>query len=287
MRQFHLFSSQKIGCGMYLVTENYLPGHRCLIGVIEGSERVLVIDAGLGLGGNLRKYIESIVGNEKPMICICTHGHTDCLGSVALFDEVYMRRVDIEANPESFDTDFCMMQLGMWTNHCAGLEENARLHMSDSSTADFKDLNDADRFDLGGVCAEIICVPGHTPGSVAVRILKEGHTPVTFCGDAFSAELNHLHRLNGDAIRAYAKSIRRLVSFIGEDEPVYSARSPMQISRQVGLDVAHACEEVAAGLIETDAPFDFGFKKPENGKSPDIRLHLTNNNFIVYNADIL
>ena len=139
MRDFHMFSSQSIGCGMYLVTENYLPGHRCLIGVVEGSERILVIDAGLGLGGNLRKYIESIVGSEKPMICICTHGHTDCIGGVALFEAVYMNRAEIEANPESFDKDFCMMQLGMWTNHCAGLEENAKLHMTDNSTVDFKD----------------------------------------------------------------------------------------------------------------------------------------------------
>ena len=287
MRQFHLFCNQKIGCGMYLVTENYLPGHRCLIGVIEGSERILVIDAGLGLGGNLRTYIDSIVGTEKPMICICTHGHTDCLGGVALFDEVYMRRVDIKANPESFDTDFCMMQLGMWTNHCPDLEENAKLHMTDNSTVDFKDLNDGDRFDLGGVCAEIICVPGHTPGSIAVHISKEGHSPVTFCGDAFSAELNHLHRLSGASIREYAQSVRHLVSFLGENEAVFSARSPMQISRQVGLDIAQACEEVAAGQIETDAPFDFGFKKPEGEKGPDIRLHLVNNHFIVYNADLL
>lgn len=287
MRNFNMFSSQQVGNGMYLVTENYLPGHRCLIGVIEGLERILVIDAGLGLAGNLRKYIETIIGSEKPMICICTHGHTDCIGGVAPFDEVYLRRVDIEANPESFDKDFCLMQLGMWTNHCAGLEEYAKQHMTDNSKVDFRDLNDGDRFDLGGVQAEIICVPGHTPGCVAIRIQKDGEKPVTFCGDAFSTELNHLHRLSGDAIREYAKSVRRLASCIGEDESVYSARSAVTISRQVGLDVAQACEEVIAGKIENDPPFDFGFKKPENGKGPDIRLHLVNNNLIVYNADLL
>lgn len=287
MREFHLFSSQSIGQGIYLVTENYLPGHRCLIGVVAGSERVLVIDAGLGLAGDLREYIEGLVGREKPIFCVCTHGHTDCIGGAAFFDRVYLSRADLAANPESFDKGFCMMQLGMWTNHCAGLEENALRHPTDNSRVDFHDLHDGDRFDLGGVSVEIIAVPGHTPGSVALRILPEAGSPITFCGDAFSAELNHLHRLSRAAIAEYAESLRRLTARIGEDEPVYSARSAVRISRQVGLDIAQACDEVLAGMTGHDAPFDFGFSKPEDGKAPDIRLHLVNNNFIVYNADLL
>ncbi|MGM9521162.1 MAG: MBL fold metallo-hydrolase [Oscillospiraceae bacterium] len=283
MRLLNMFSRQQIGKDTYVVTENYLPGHRCAIGVIVGAERVLVIDTGLGLAGDLRRYIESFVGTGKPIFCICTHGHTDCIGGAALFDEAYLAKAD--AGP--VDPEFPVIQMRGWTNGAPGLEEYGCLFRKDVGQVEFKDLHEGDHFHLGGVHVGIMCIPGHTPGSVAVRVTREGVQTFTFCGDAFSAELNHLTNMNREDLLNYRDRLNKLTARIDAGEPCFSARSPVAISRDVGRDMARACEEVALGKIDQDAPFDFGFKKPDGGKRPDLRVHLTNNTYIVYNADLL
>jgi glyoxylase-like metal-dependent hydrolase (beta-lactamase superfamily II) len=284
----NLFSHRQIENDIYIVTENYLPGHRCVIGVICGAERVLVVDAGLGMAGDLRAYIERFAGTAKPMICVCTHGHSDCVGGAALFDEAYLSAADAETGRKSLDQSFTMMQLGMWTNHAKGLADHARAHLADVGGVRFIDLPKAGPFQLGGgVRADITPIPGHTAGSVALRAARDGARGVVFCGDAFSAELNHLHDMDRLALQAYAKRLTAFVSGIAPDEPVFSAHLPAPISRQAGFDLARACAEVAAGDIANDAPFDFGFKRAEGAAAPDLRVHLANNVYIVYNADLM
>ena len=282
MRQLSLFSRQQIGKDTYVVTENYLPGHRCTIGVIVGAERVLVIDTGLGLAGDLRRYVESFVGTSKPIFCVCTHGHTDCIGSAARFDEAYLHHGDVGP----IDPEFSIEQMRGWTNNAPEIEEHGRLLMSDNSKAEFKDLHEGDHFHLGGVHVGIMCIPGHTPGSIAVRVTREGVQTFSFVGDAFCAEMNHLTRMTRENLLDYRDRLKSFVSCLNNDEPCFSGHSAVPIAREVGNDVAQACAEVAQGAIQHDAPFSFG-QKGTSGKVPDLRVHLTNNSYIVYNADLL
>lgn len=280
MRLLNLFSRQQIGKDTYVVTENYLPGQRCTVGVIVGAERVLVIDTGLGLAGDLRRYIESFVGTGKPIFCVCTHGHTDCIGSAALFDEAYLQSAD--QVPENMD--FAISQMKGWTNGAPELEEHGRLFMKNPGEVNFKDLHSGDHFHLGGVHVGIITIPGHTPGSIAVRVTREGVQTFTFCGDAFCAEMNHLTNMNREQLLDYRDRLNKFCTRIDAGEPVFSAHSPVPITRDVGRSVARACDEVAMGKTAFDAPFDFGFPA-RDGKKPNHRIHFTDNCYIVYDAD--
>lgn len=281
-----MFSRCQIAKDTWVVTENYLPGHRCTIGVIIGAERILVIDTGLGLAGDLRRYIESFAGTGKPMFCICTHGHTDCVGGAALFDEAYLKKEDVSEHPESFDHTFCKMQMSGWTNHIDEIDHYSELLWKDNSKVAFRDLHEGDHFHLGGVHVGIMEIPGHTGGSVAVRVTREGVQTYSFVGDAFCADMNHLTAMNRIDLLNYRDRLQQFISRLNHDEPIFSAHSPVPVGINVGIDVAQACEEVALGKIGEDAPFDFGFAKKDS-KLPDLRVHFCNNSYIVYNADLL
>lgn len=287
MRPINLFSVKQILKDTYVVTENYLPGHRCVCGVIVGAERILVIDAGLGMGGDLRRFIESFVGTGKPIFLICTHGHTDCIGGAALFDEAYLCHRDLPMVADSLNQEFVLRQMNGWTNHIPELEAHAKLLAKDLSEVKFKDLHERDHYHLGGVHVEIRCIPGHTKGSVAVRVTREGVQTMTFVGDAFSAEMNHLTNMNREDLLEYRDRLQQFLSGLHHDEPIFSSHLPVAVGISVGEDIAKACEEVALGRgTGQDAPFDFGWGK-KGDKAPDLRVHFVNNNYIVYNKDLL
>lgn len=71
---------------VFAVTEHYGPGRSYTFGVVWSRERCAVIDTGLGLCGNVRKYIEGFTGFDKPIYAVCTSGSPYSVGALGLFD---------------------------------------------------------------------------------------------------------------------------------------------------------------------------------------------------------
>ena len=59
----------------------------CCIWLVEGREKALLVDTGLGVG-DLRGEVEALT--DKPVIVANTHGHGDHSGGNYAFDRVYM-----------------------------------------------------------------------------------------------------------------------------------------------------------------------------------------------------
>lgn len=286
MEEMKLLNHEQIMENTYIVTENYSADKRFTIGVIVGAERVLVIDTGFGMAGDLRKYIEGFAGTGMPMFCICTHGHSDVLGAAAQFDEAYLKKNDVGMFPEFTDPEQRIDQLKMFTKNNAQMVEYGKRVMLDNSKVQFKDLKDGDHFQLGGAEAEIIEIPGHTPGSIAVRVTREGFTTITFAGDAVSSGMNHLLRMDRQGLNEYAERLERMMFSLNRNEPVYCTHSQVPMTPTAGFAVAKACREVADGFIKGDPAFSFGPAR-EDRKQPDFRIHFTDNYYIVYNADLM
>lgn len=282
----NLFNHEEIIKNTYIVTENYATDKRFTIGVIVGAERVLVIDTGFGMAGDLRKYIESFVGTEMPIFCICTHGHSDVLGAAAQFDEAYLKKEDVGIFPESTDPEQRIEQLRMFTKNDEQMIEYGRRMMIDNTKVQFKNLKDGDHFHLGGVHVGIIEIPGHTPGSIAVRVTREGVTTTTFVGDAVSSGMNHLLRMDRRGLIEYAERLEKMMFSLNDNEPIYCTHSHLPMMPKAGLAVAKACREVAHGYTKGDPSFSFG--QPKAGeKQPDFRIHFTDNYYIVYNVGLM
>ena len=60
--------------------------------LLEGTEKALVIDLGMGIG-DLRGAIEMIT--DKPLIAVISHGHVDHTGHARQFDEVWIHPNDM------------------------------------------------------------------------------------------------------------------------------------------------------------------------------------------------
>lgn len=117
--------------------------------VVEGNDKVLVIDAGSRVN-HLDKLVAALT--DKPVIMALTHGHGDHIGGIGCFPEVWVHPAD----------ESMLRRYEGKVNH----------------------LEDGQVFDLGGRQIEVLYTPGHTAGSVTF-FDKDHH--YGFSGDAFGS----------------------------------------------------------------------------------------------------
>lgn len=277
MEMLKFFSHEKISDRVYVVTENYATASRFTIGVFVGAERILVIDCGLGMCGNLRKYIESFAGTEKPMFCICTDGHTDRVGGAYLFDEAYLNRQDYEKfAASSLDLEHRIKAMEDFTGHNEKAIEYCKELIEDNSDVVFKDIKDDDMFHLGGIRIEIIGMPGHSRGCICVMSRRD---KIAFCGDAINTDIT-LFDLDREGLLAYSDTLNRFLSIVDdEDMNIYSGHKSVPMKVNVVKNLALACEEIANGKTYGDVPANTPFKDRE------MKVHYVNNVSVTYNAD--
>lgn len=143
--------------------------------LIIGKEKAALIDTGCGVG-DLRQEADKLT--DKPVTVLLTHGHVDHAFGANGFPVIYMSDKDNE----------------IFKSH--SLEENSRLFFSANPDfseewfehkapvpvlKDFKNLEDGDEFDLGGIHIDVYECPGHTQGSMCF-LLREWKILIT--GDA-------------------------------------------------------------------------------------------------------
>ncbi len=79
------FTHRKLADGVTLIWEPELsPGLRCNIWFVEGRERNLLVDSGLGVR-SLREELAFL--GEKPVLCLASHSHFDHVGGHHEFAE--------------------------------------------------------------------------------------------------------------------------------------------------------------------------------------------------------
>ncbi|HEX5689448.1 MAG TPA: MBL fold metallo-hydrolase [Roseiflexaceae bacterium] len=110
--------------------------------LVIGSQRALLVDAGLGTG-NLRALVESMIG-DRPLDVVITHGHPDHVAAMGQFQDRY----DVRMNHR----DLPLVQ-----RFVERLGYRIDLEQID-------DLHEGASFDLGDRSLTVYEVPGHSPG---------------------------------------------------------------------------------------------------------------------------
>ena len=136
------YVTRPLGQGLYMIldfddTKMYL---------VIGTERALLVDAGLG-SGDLRGLVEGMIGG-LPLDVVITHGHPDHIAVMGQFQErypVYMHHADLP-----------LIQRFIEARHY------------DIDPAQIIDLREGFIFNLGDYSFRVIEVPGHTAGSVVL-----------------------------------------------------------------------------------------------------------------------
>ena len=160
----------------------------------EGEKSAVLIDTGFGLG-HYREYIEDIL-KGKPYVLVLTHGHLDHAGGASEFDTVYMDLKDLDLAKRHTQKEIRMTSF-----------------QNDPVTADdfaepkedgYLPLEYGQIFDIGGEELEIICLGGHTPGSVGILFRNER---ILLAGDACCSFTLMFGKNESLTVREYKKNL--------------------------------------------------------------------------------
>lgn len=128
--------------------------------LLEGTERALLIDTGLGVGD-----ISAVVSRltDKPVTAVATHVHWDHVGGHRYFPDFYAHAAELPWLQGGFPlpVEAVRAQVAERCRLPAGYDVGSYSLFQGTPT---RLLADGDRIDLGGRMLEVLHTPGHSPG---------------------------------------------------------------------------------------------------------------------------
>lgn len=165
------------GASLILETQHD-PEWRCNIWHVRGRDRDLVIDTGLGLKP-LAPTLAALT--ERPVAAVCTHCHYDHSGGIHEFDERIAHKAEAEAyiqpTRHNIVAENFFVDAMVYENPYPDFEAETWCIQPAPLT---RTVDDGDVIDLGDRVFNVLHVPGHSPGSIA---LWEAATGILFTGD--------------------------------------------------------------------------------------------------------
>lgn len=202
------FATNKINDSLYRINEvHYWEWNRANLWLIKGQTQDLLIDTGLGVA-SLRQHIASLI--DKPLLAIASHIHFDHAGGIHEFDQIAIHPAEAEAlQTGDARAALCDRESG-WVldEHFTQLPYPGFTAMQYTFHAaePTQLLKEGDVLDLGNRAFEVLHLPGHSPGCIA---LYDAKSQELFSGDiVYDGDL--LDRLPGSDISAYIATYERL-----------------------------------------------------------------------------
>lgn len=187
--------------GIWAIDQDFV---RCFL--IEGTERAILIDTCYA-DADLPGVVKSLTNRQ--IIVVHTHTDSDHIGASDRFSETFMHPLDFKLLKEFY-----------------------------SKTLQPKPLREGEIFRLGGVELEVILLPGHTPGSIALLDRKRR---ILFSGD--SVKDNPIYMFGpGRSLPAYLDSLRRLCSMRDSFDAILPSHGGIPIGKDVLYDLAEGAE---------------------------------------------
>lgn len=208
----------------------------CCIYLFEGRHAALVIDTGLG-AEDIRTEIEDLT--ELPYTVVNTHGHGDHSGGNLYFHEVFMSRAaeqDARAALEINKTVLSQHEV-----------EKIRKRL-ETGTFKASYVSDGFVFDLGGKRIEVIEIPGHTPGCIA---LLDREDRLLFSGDCMVKSMDILLTVPQSlSMSTYLASMKKLRARRGEFDALCTGHDHEPMDAVFLDEVIVCCEKLLSGELE-------------------------------------
>ena len=182
------YTTNKIRDGFYSIEMGFVRSF-----LIEGDKEALLIDTGVG-EANLKKYVEEIT--NLPVTVIFTHADGDHVGNAGQFERRFM-------HPCEFDYYKC----------------------KNEEIVSMEAVWEGDIIDLGKYSFEVILIPGHTPGSIA---LLEKEKRFLIGGDSIQSGSIFMFG-NGRNFDAYLSSMKKLQGRLKEFDTVYASHNVLSM----------------------------------------------------------
>lgn len=190
--------------------------------LLTGREKALMIDSGMTLT-NARDIAQTLT--DLPLELLITHADGDHIAGNGSFDWFYMHP-----------------------------SEASNYYNSQPRTGEFRPVFDGDVLDLGDRELEILALPGHTPGSIA--ILDRKHRNL-FSGDPVQDGMIFMFGVQRE-LHAYICGLRRLETRLGEFDAVYPSHGTCPMEPSMVGTLADRAEGILAGTYAPESDVIFG-----------------------------
>ena len=215
-----------------------IAGENCVL--FEGSKYALLYDS-LSGAGSLKAFVRELT--DLPVIPVLSHAHPDHEGGFFEYGACYMHPDDIPLLYSDFAAsinsriDFENTELPYAPPHKFKVRIEDMIPPCPVRTIP---AYDGDVFDLGGRILEVVHIPGHTKGSIA---LLEKATRSLFTADAINPN-TLMHLPNGTTIEEYKQSVENLKKRQHEFDLVYTGHSTDALPATIVDDAIFVCDKI-------------------------------------------
>ena len=189
--------------------------------VLEGTEKALLIDSGMNTpdAGEIAKKI-----TKKPLELLNTHADVDHISGNGAFDSCYM---------------------------CDAEEENYRAH---GAKGNIRAIKEGDVIDLGDRPLEIIEIPGHTPGSIAILDIN---SRILISGDSVQSGIIFMFG-PFRSMETYVGSMKKLMTFTDRFDSIWPSHGDIPVTPDMIAKLIEYAETILAGKAEGQPVERFG-----------------------------
>lgn len=241
------YTVKQFNNNVYIIRENYCEDFCITLGLVIGTEKAFLIDAGMGVyGGELKGVVESLT--DLPVSVLCTHGHPDHIAGAVLFRDIYMNDRDDDQLPR-LDNERRLGDIPMFSHDDAEVIAYAREHCIDIPEFRYTSIDDGDVLDAGGVKLKVLAVPGHSKGSLVFFNEEENYA---FSGDAIGYSIPASSYKSREAFLENAAAAERFMNAINDDTVLIGGHWKEPVPHDVLSDIMNCFREIGEGKTEND-----------------------------------
>ncbi|MDR1687106.1 MAG: MBL fold metallo-hydrolase [Clostridiales bacterium] len=186
--------------------------------LFEGENAALLVDTGYG-SGNIKEAAEGLT--KLPIQLVITHADGDHISGNKYFEKARM-------HPAEFD----------------------RFHNGAGKGLTAEALWENEIIDLGGRKFEVILIPGHTPGSIA---LLDRKNRILVAGDSIQAGMIFMAG-GGRNIDAYIFSMKKIAAMADLFDTVYPSHGPFPVNADIMPALITGAQNLKDGKLKGEAP---------------------------------
>lgn len=183
--------------------------------LLEGEEKAILIDSGVNCP-NALSIAQAYTG--KPIMLLNTHGDGDHTSGTGSFSEIYMHPLDY-----------------------TGCEVCTRY--PDTVLVEIKD---GDVIELGNRPLEILHIPGHTKGSVAILDVSKR---VLYAGDSVQKGIIYMFGEKRDPA-LFESALDKIIGRKGDFDQIYASHDDFALPKDYVEKVKQAWQKVYKGEVE-------------------------------------
>lgn len=226
------------------ITLLYGFAQECAMYAVEGRDRVLLVDTGMGTG-DLKTALEALAPG-KPVIAVNTHGHADHCGGNSQFPEIYLHpgsyadadRAEEEKKTLPAENELEGITKFEWKKH---------------------PVYEGDIIDLGGKTIEVIETPGHTPGCIS---LLDREDRILFGGDLVVSNDHCTHMLayvewfhfSTVSIETFCRSLEKVTAREGEFDFILGGHDGFLLDKKYLYQITDMCRSILDGSAQPYHP---------------------------------